>query len=257
MTSLNVLPEAEAFFLKRGKVGCLLCHGYTGTPKEVRALGEYLAELGVTVYAPRLPGHGSSIANLQGTSFNIWYEEYLRGVEKLTAICTEVFISGLSLGGLLSLKYAIDHRQQPLAGIIVMATPLSFGLVNNVALTILSKIAKNLSVKKSKQALRQMKVYNILCYDRDPIGPANSIRKALRVLKRQLEEIHHPILILQGLQDARWVVSSAKKILQGVSSHDKKVVYFSRSAHNLLMGPDKKALNLIVYHFIKQHSTLL
>ena len=51
------MPTAEPFFIPGGKTGCLLLHGFTGTPKEMRMLGDSLAESGYTVLAPRHFGH--------------------------------------------------------------------------------------------------------------------------------------------------------------------------------------------------------
>ena len=49
------------FFKKRkGKKVALLIHCFTGSPKEFRQMGEYLAKKGISVYAPLLPGHGTS-----------------------------------------------------------------------------------------------------------------------------------------------------------------------------------------------------
>ena len=53
---------AEPFFLngngKHGDVGCVCVHGFTASPEEMRWLGEYLNARGLTVYGPRLAGHG-------------------------------------------------------------------------------------------------------------------------------------------------------------------------------------------------------
>ncbi|MCF2144397.1 MAG: alpha/beta fold hydrolase [Candidatus Heimdallarchaeota archaeon] len=254
MPTFKVNPEAKAFYFKRGQVGCLLCHGFTGTPKEVRELGNFLSEKDITIYAPRLPGHGTSIDDLKRTCFADWFLEYSKGVDKLVADCQEVFVCGLSLGGILTLKYAVDH---PVAGVIAMATPLTFGVLNTFALAIIGGIAKNIVITKSKETLAEMKNHSILCYEQDPIGPANSIRKNLRAIRRNLHRISAPILILQGLHDARWIVNSAKKIHQRVSSRDKELVFLEQSSHNLLMGPEISSVKKIVYAFLKKHSTLL
>ncbi|NTV37277.1 MAG: carboxylesterase, partial [Anaerolineaceae bacterium] len=54
------MSTAEPFLLPGGKVGCLLIHGFTGTPKEMRWWGEDLAGRGYTVLAPRLAGHATT-----------------------------------------------------------------------------------------------------------------------------------------------------------------------------------------------------
>ena len=53
-----------------GDVGCLVLHGFTATPSEVRWLAEHLAGQGHTVYAPRLAGHGTTPEALARTRWN-------------------------------------------------------------------------------------------------------------------------------------------------------------------------------------------
>lgn len=54
-------PEkVAAFRYDKGSVGCLLTHGFSGSPFEMRELGEYLAEKGVSVLCKPLPGHGTT-----------------------------------------------------------------------------------------------------------------------------------------------------------------------------------------------------
>jgi carboxylesterase len=55
----EVIQRAEPFLIKGGEVGCLLIHGYTGTPNEMRPLAESLAADKVTVLAPRLFAHAT------------------------------------------------------------------------------------------------------------------------------------------------------------------------------------------------------
>src|SRR2546427_411191 len=54
----------DAFSLPGSRpLGCLLVHGFTGTPEEMRPLGEALAARGFPVYAVRLAGHGTDVAD--------------------------------------------------------------------------------------------------------------------------------------------------------------------------------------------------
>ncbi|MHA1187337.1 MAG: alpha/beta hydrolase [Candidatus Heimdallarchaeota archaeon] len=117
------MKGAEPFFYKKGKIGCILSHGYTGTPKEVRELGKYLADKNITTIGPLLPGHGTTIEDLKLTTANDWYNEYVNAVEKLKEHCTKIFVCGLSLGGLLTLKYASENSVD---GVITLAAPARF-----------------------------------------------------------------------------------------------------------------------------------
>ena len=54
-------PDIRPFFFAGGDVGCLLVHGFTGTPHEMRFLGERLAAQGYTVSGVCLAGHATSV----------------------------------------------------------------------------------------------------------------------------------------------------------------------------------------------------
>jgi len=55
----QTFPGAEPFFLSGSRCGCLLVHGFTGTPKEMRWMGENLHSQGYTVLGIRLSGHAA------------------------------------------------------------------------------------------------------------------------------------------------------------------------------------------------------
>ena len=54
---VSVMDDGKPFFFEGGRTGCLLIHGFTGTTSSMRLMGEFLAEKGMTVLWPRLPGH--------------------------------------------------------------------------------------------------------------------------------------------------------------------------------------------------------
>ena len=72
---MPVLPGAEPYRHEGGEVGVLLCHGFTGSPQSLRPWAEYLAERGLTVSLPLLPGHGTRWQDMQITGWQDWYAE--------------------------------------------------------------------------------------------------------------------------------------------------------------------------------------
>ena len=60
-----IVKNAEPFYFPGNSTGCLLIHGFTGAPTEMRPLGEYLAENGFSVLGVRLSGHGTRMADLK------------------------------------------------------------------------------------------------------------------------------------------------------------------------------------------------
>ncbi|MDQ3612494.1 MAG: alpha/beta fold hydrolase, partial [Actinomycetota bacterium] len=119
-----VLPGAEPVDLPGGPVGALLCHGFTGTTQSIRPWAEHLAAAGLTVKAPRLPGHGTRWQDLNGTGFADWYAELERSFDDLLGRCESVFVMGLSMGGTLALRLA-ELRADRVAGLVVVNASLA------------------------------------------------------------------------------------------------------------------------------------
>src|SRR5438552_16548749 len=55
---------SDPFALGDGPDACLLLHGLTGSPAEVRPVGEALAKAGFRAVGPLLPGHGTTPRDL-------------------------------------------------------------------------------------------------------------------------------------------------------------------------------------------------
>lgn len=90
------------------KTAVLLLHGFTGSPWEVRPLGEALAARGSRVYAPLLPGHGGTPEAMLWVTWREWLaaaEDGLRALED----AEQLVISGLSMGALLGTLLAARH----------------------------------------------------------------------------------------------------------------------------------------------------
>ncbi|MBN1680090.1 MAG: alpha/beta fold hydrolase [Anaerolineae bacterium] len=112
---------AEPFFLDGGDVGCVCTHGFTGSPDEMRWLGEYLNGRGLTVFGPRLAGHGTDPTVMNHQRWIDWYEDVQDGVALLRARCRKVFALGLSMGGTLSLRIGAEGLVD---GVVALAAPV-------------------------------------------------------------------------------------------------------------------------------------
>lgn len=86
----------------------LLIHGYTGSPAELKLLGEYLNKKGYSVFGVRLPGHGTTPEELNKTNWPLWYDAVRKAHEELSQCCSEISVVGLSMGGLLAMKLAAE-----------------------------------------------------------------------------------------------------------------------------------------------------
>ncbi|MDQ6716069.1 MAG: alpha/beta fold hydrolase, partial [Actinomycetota bacterium] len=105
----SVLPGAEPYQHDGSDTGVLLVHGYTGSPQGLRPWAEHLAAEGYTVRLPLLPGHGTTWKDLNRTRWTDWYAEVERTFDELRSRCTHVVVAGLSMGGLLATKLALEQ----------------------------------------------------------------------------------------------------------------------------------------------------
>ncbi|MFJ7566573.1 alpha/beta hydrolase [Herminiimonas sp. NPDC097707] len=109
------------FLFEGGRTGVLLIHGLTGTPNEMRLLGKGLHRAGHTVYGMQLAGHCGTTDDLIATNWQDWYDSVRVAADHLRTRVDRMFVMGLSMGALLSLKLAADQPEK-VAGVGALAT---------------------------------------------------------------------------------------------------------------------------------------
>src|SRR5271169_775574 len=88
--------DTSEFFFDGSGLSALLIHGLTGTPYEMRYLGEQMAAAGFRVRGVRLAGHASAPEELGQATEENWYESVVRGFEELRAYGDPNIVVGLS-----------------------------------------------------------------------------------------------------------------------------------------------------------------
>ena len=84
----------------------LLLHGFTGVVGEMRYLGGRLNEAGFTVSIPRLPGHGTGRDDFRSSDRGDWLRRSVDAYLDLRSRFEQVYVAGLSMGGLLTIELA-------------------------------------------------------------------------------------------------------------------------------------------------------
>lgn len=229
-----VLPGAEPFRHEGGETGVLLCHGFTGSPQSLRPWAEYLAERGLTVSLPLLPGHGTRWEDMQLTGWQDWYAEVDRELRALVDRCERVFVAGLSMGGALALRLAAKHGDA-ISGVVVVnpankvhglsayALPVARHFVRT-APGIASDIAKEGGVEVG--------------YDKVPLHAAHSLRTFFRIVDRELPQVTQPLLLLHSPQDHVVPPVDSARILGRVSSRDVREILLEQSYHVATLDHD-------------------
>jgi carboxylesterase len=112
--------DTGAFFFPGSGLSVLLIHGLSGTPFEMRFLGEQIAAAGMRVSGIRLAGHAASPEELGATGHDSWYESVVNGLERIRAFGDPVAAVGLSAGAVLAARLAEDQGEA-LAGLAMLA----------------------------------------------------------------------------------------------------------------------------------------
>ncbi|GAA1019327.1 esterase [Acrocarpospora pleiomorpha] len=194
---MPLLPGAEPYHHEGGQIGVLLCHGFTGTPQSLRPWGEFLAEAGITVSLPRLPGHGTTWQEMNRTRWEDWYAELDRAFAELKATCAEVFVMGLSMGGCMALRLAEVHG--PAIRGLVIVNP---SVVNDSLALLLAPVLKWVlpSVPGLSSDIKKPGSVE-LAYDRTPVRAAATLPRLWKLVQSELDRIGQPVLVFRSTQD--------------------------------------------------------
>jgi carboxylesterase len=247
---LTIIRGAEPFLLSGGNQGVLLLHGFTGSPSEVRLLGEYLNQRGYTVMGPRLCGHGTSPAEMAHTSWPHWYSAVEDGYHILKSVCQDVVVAGLSMGGLLAFKLAAEY---PVSKVISLSTPIYIA-DNRLPLLPVYRLIKKFVPKKR----RKMDVdpqYNV-CYDCTPLASLSSLLSLIKHVDKLLPVVTAPTLIIQSRNEHTVRPDSAQYIYKRLASRDKRLVWLEKSGHIVTLDVEHQQVFENIYNFIAPPATV-
>ncbi|GAA3237670.1 alpha/beta hydrolase [Streptomyces thermocoprophilus] len=235
---MAVLPGAEPYRHEGGEVGVLLCHGFTGSPQSLRPWAEQLAEHGLTVSLPLLPGHGTRWEDMAVTGWQDWYAEVDRELRVLRDRCARVFVAGLSMGGALALRLAARHGDA-VSGVIVVNPANKVHGVAAHALPVvrhLVRATKGIASDIAKPGVAE------LGYDKVPLHCAHSLRNFLRMVDGELPQVTQPLLLLHSPQDHVVPPADSARILSRVSSLDVREVLLEQSYHVATLDHDAERI---------------
>lgn len=248
--SRGLLLGAEPFSLGNGPVGCLLVHGFTSTPYDVRACGEYLAAQGIAVEGVLLAGHGTRPEELAETRLTHWLDSIRDGHARLAQRCDQVFGLGISLSGNFLLTLA---PLMPLAGLILVGTPLRFRheRAYRAAYRILRALGKHYQKKWYVEHLDANIRAQRPTYDRFPLACAQDCMTAVTWSRENLPRIHSPILILQSTTDHAVDKRTITEFRTRFASTDVTVQWLPNRYHVLVIDHDAEPVFDAVARFIK------
>jgi carboxylesterase len=196
--------------------GVLCVHGFTGTPYEMRYLGQRLHDRGLTVVGPALPGHTTSVEDLDATTWRDWSAAVDQAFDALLARCRRVAVVGQSLGGLLALYLA--SRRSEVAAVASLAAPLWLDGLGGLASrwtgpggVLNGRIGRLPKLGGSDIRDRRLARINP-SYPAIPTRALAELVAFMGVVDAALPAVNAPLLVVHGQRDHTAPVASARRI---------------------------------------------
>jgi carboxylesterase len=247
--------STEPFEWRAGERGCLLVHGLTGTPYEMRGLGERLHAAGYSVRGVCLPGHAGDVDELARCRWQDWYASLDRELDELRAHCTTVAVAGLSLGSLLSLRLA-HCRPNDVAALILLSTPLVLARqrsarMAHAARTLMPALPARLrAIEKGGSDIADPEARAVHpSYPHIPLRSVAELVALQRIVRSLLPSIHQPTLAAQGRHDPTAPATNLD-LLRGTLPNLQRAIVLARSEHVITVDHDRGELAAAVLDFL-------
>lgn len=237
----------KSFTLIGGKRAVLLLHGFTGSTKDVKRLGQYLQKKGYTCHAPMYRGHGVTPEELLLTSPVDWWQDVVDGYNHLKNLgYEEIAVAGISLGGVFSLKVAEEF---PVKAVVSMCAPIK----RNSADGLFDRLYNYAKIYKSFEGkLKEVIIEELETLKNTNRESLNGVQEITEMTSSGLAFIQSPTLVLQGSLDDDIYKESASYIHDQVETDEKEIIWYKESGHIITVGKEKDKVCEDVYEFLNQ-----
>jgi esterase/lipase len=224
----------------RRKLGVVLVHSYLAVPEEVRALAGYLRRRGIWVFAPRLPGHGTSAEDLANRKSQEWVETVESGYVLMSTICQRVVLGGIAFGGNLALDLAGRLMDDTLAGVFAVSPP--FGLRDYSRRIMPATDVWNRLLNKMKREEKNIDFLDFPDgafqnnYSKNPVSGVKEVGEFLESIEQHYRAISKPALILQADRNPVVDPRGSQQVFAAIGSANKEFCLLSDDRHILVKG---------------------
>ena len=248
-----IIPTAEPFFFPGNAIGCLLVHGFTGTPKEMRWMGEYLNRQGFTAMGVRLAGHATTVEDMIHTTYTDWLASVADGFHLLSGMVDHVYIMGLSMGGSLSLATA---ARLPVKGVVAMSTP--YKLPEDERLAYIDTLAETMPYLPEgdeppgsgwfdQDAWREH-----VSYTKKPVRSIGQLNLLLGEMRADLRRVTAPVLLIHSHNDKTVEPAAMPAIYNELGSQDKQMLWVENSCHVITRDGQRETVFRAAADFVRK-----
>jgi len=256
----QIIPTAEPFFFlgDPSKPACLLIHGFTGTPKEMRRMGEYLHLQGYTCLGVRLTGHATHPEDMIRSRWTDWAASVEDAHHLLCGVTDKIFLVGLSMGGVLSLL--MSTRLAPcVRGVVAMSTPSR--LPTDYPIWLLKLVSLFVPYRpKSNEApgsgwFDKAGYRDHVAYAKNPVRSTAELKQLILEMRAALPKVDVPVLLMHSNDETYILPDNMEDIYAGlVHASDKTKLSITGSGHVLPRDASRERVFKSAVEFIQRVS---
>jgi carboxylesterase len=245
----EVIQGAEPFLIKRGSVGVLTLHGYTGTPNEMVSLADSLASENYTVLAPRLFGHATNPDDMLRARWWDWIASAEDGLNLLRGCTERQVVMGLSMGGVLALLLAARH---PIDAVCAFATPCD--LPRDPRIKFLPWVYWMMPRQpKGESDWHDPEVHKThIDYPYFPTRSIMELQKLIAAMRLELSAVKAPAFFSQSHGDHTVPPESMDLLSSQVSSKVVEKLWVDDSGHVIIKDLEKEKVFMAAKKFLKR-----
>lgn len=223
---------------------CLLLHGLGGGSFEMSLLAEHLHHLGYAVQTVNYPGHDRPSAIMPASRWEQWYTHVEQAWLSLRRRYPRVSVIGFSTGSLLGLHLAARHPVDTLVALspflavrhqwyyVLRPEAYLFSIGH-----LLPFVPKMRAPLKDREMARQ--VSNATWFRTFSLASARSAVALIAEVKRELRNVHCPILVMQSPHDRVVDPNGAEYLFREVGARIKKMHWLRRSDHIITLDLER------------------
>jgi carboxylesterase len=223
---------------ENSRIGVLVMHGFTGSPRSLQELAERLVAAGYTVALPLLAGHGLTPEAMEKVRWTDWTADAERAYAWLKERTDKIFVIGLSMGGTLALWMAEHHAE--LSGVITVNALLRHPQEG------LMRIVGRVGLPRWLKA-----VGNDIKF---PGVDEKAYDKLLASVRGELSSIGCPALVFSSVTDHVVPPQNQREIYDSIASSDKELIPLHHGYHVATMDYDKEIIFAGALEFIAGHA---
>ncbi|MBN1487021.1 MAG: alpha/beta fold hydrolase [Anaerolineae bacterium] len=246
----------EPFELDGTRTGVLLLHGFGGTPREMVLIAGYLHSRGLGVNVPLLPGHGTTLAQMNRVRWREWLRKTEREYIAMKTQYQQVCVAGFSMGALLTLWLASRYNEIP--AIITYAPALK---ISNkwLFLSTFLKWFVRIYPKKGAPNLLHPETSEFLgsFYGGHPVSGLAQLYHLQQYVAPLIPKIHTPALVIYSHSDRSIDPQCGPKLIACLSkSTTVESLVLDEVGHVLVVDAGWEKVAEATYKFIQEQVTV-